>query len=526
MELGGGNKYIASHPPHCSLLIWYLCLVRYFISSPPVNLNTKTSPSLSVYAVQVHIGVTIGALLCVGVMFLGFTALGGAFVPGCPFRSGFSGVMEFIFEILSITPRCAWKWLRWLASKWVPSKGPPSPSQGPIKWIQRPSSLITLLCGITFLAIECAWIYGSSGWISLVFFPIAIPIAHLAQQKVDHKPQKYKVSQLAAWAFLGLLLWMISNFYFSHGSSSSSSSSSVTISERILLIVLYLIVMVGSLFAFRMFSKMAKSMADTGEIDAIAWLLITAPPQHPATFFKKAGQMTDSDSIGRDYRPRLLESLMPLLTLLITSYHAPQHRTPDNHSPSSKTRRNFKIELKREQSDDFLDGRYRLPISLSLVDDDMGSIDEDPHLKNLEIYTACLARLSEFKDYEGNRLCLWEDAMQHPKLEQPLIDRLVEFANPRHHNQVGLRSAATKVLENYELDIEGKPVKSSLSSFVSSTTPLMLNINGPSTGQEPEQGHPNLHSPVVPDTRVEPADSSGEIELEEVKPEIGDADMC
>jgi hypothetical protein len=64
--------------------------------------------------------------------------------------------------------------------------------------------------------------------------------------------------------------------------------------------------------------------SDTGEIDAIlvlvAWLLITTPQSLP-TFFKKAGQMTGFDSIGRYwYWPRLLESLMHLLTLLITSY--------------------------------------------------------------------------------------------------------------------------------------------------------------------------------------------------------------
>ena len=52
---------------------------------------------------------------------------------------------------------------------------------------------------------------------------------------------------------------------------------------------------------------------------------------------------------------------MPLLTLLITSYHAPEHHTSDSHSPSSKPRRNFKIELKMEQSGDVLNGRYGLP---------------------------------------------------------------------------------------------------------------------------------------------------------------------
>ena len=152
-----------------------------------------------------------------------------------------------------------------------------------------------------------------------------------------------------------------------------------------------------------------------GEIDAIAWLLITTPPQYPGTFFKKAGQMTGSDSIGRDYRPRLLESLMPFLTHLITSHRVPELLSSDTHSPSS-----------------------------SLIFDS----------ENLEIYVACLARLSHFTDYEGSFWCLWEDARQHSKLEQPLIDKLVVFANPRCPFQVGLRSAATEVLEIYKLDTE------------------------------------------------------------------------
>ena len=224
---------------------------------------------------------------------------------------------------------------------------------------------------------------------------------------------------------------------------------------------------------------------------------------------------------------------MPLLNLLITSHNIPeQHHSSDTHSPSSKpiARRNFKIELKREQSDDILDGRYRLQTSLSLVDDDMGPIDEDPPLKNLEIYVACLARLSEFTDYEGSFWCLREDAMQHPKLDQPLIDILVALANPRHHFQVGLRSAAIKVLNNYDLDMEGIPVGSPttiepawrVATVLRGAASLILNVNG-SNRQDSEDGQPNLHRPVDPDTRVEPAHMSGEIE--EVKPEIGGSGM-
>jgi len=264
-------------------------------------------------------------------------------------------------------------------------------------------------------------------------------------------------------------------------------------------IALYVVVMLGIIGACWIFSKMSKSMADTGEIDAIAWLLTTAP-QHPATFFKKAGQMVGSDSIGCDYRPRLLESLLPLLTLLITSHHAPQDRTSE-----TIPRRSFKIELKREQSDDVLDGRYGLPTSLSLVYDDTGPIDEHQQLENLEIYVACLARLSEFTDNEGNPECLWEDTMQHPKLERQLIDKLVEFANPRHDFRGNLRSAATKVLNNYGLDMEGNSVSPatvvpvrSVCAFLRSADLFGVRI------LLQERGHFELGRPVELATRVEP----------------------
>ena len=40
MEHGRGDKYVAGHPAHCSLLVWGLCFVRYFMSSQ-VKLDAK-----------------------------------------------------------------------------------------------------------------------------------------------------------------------------------------------------------------------------------------------------------------------------------------------------------------------------------------------------------------------------------------------------------------------------------------------------------------------------------------------------
>ena len=132
--------------------------------------------------------------------------------------------------------------------------------------------------------------------------------------------------------------------------------------------------------------------------------------------------------------------------------------------------------------------------------------------------------------------------MQHPELERPLIDKLVVLANPRHGLQVGLRSAAVKVLNNYELDTEGNPVRipqaatrravvwgfasvlrsavSSIATQLKSTSSLMLNIDGQ------EQGHPNLHRPVEPASVVELPHFEPSGECEEREPVIGDSGMC
>ena len=98
MGHGWGDKYDANHPAHCSLLVWVLYLVRYFKSSPVKLVDTNTSPSLSIFAVETNLGSVIGTLLSIGLMFLGFTSLGAAFFPGCPFRSAFSELMLFIFR--------------------------------------------------------------------------------------------------------------------------------------------------------------------------------------------------------------------------------------------------------------------------------------------------------------------------------------------------------------------------------------------------------------------------------------------
>ena len=397
------------------------------------------------------------------------TSLAAAVLSECPFRSAISDVLQILFE----------SFRRLFEGLGLGS--------GNLSWKARRRLLIGFLAfAWVVLCAAVAYAALKLNKFIIAFTPIGIPVGYSLLQEPDHTPQKYKLPQLAAWAFLFITLTIILSTCF----------------DSLTFILLYVTGVLGVGFLCLMFGKMSRSMKDTGEIDAMAWLLITEPPQYPATLFKKVGQKTVFDSITSDYyqptlglyyqprpghyyRPRLLQSLMPHLTHLITSYHAPKNDThPTSSSKLSKT------ELKGEKSGDVLKS---LPTSLGVVDNDKGHIDED--LKNVEIYTACLARLSDFTDSEGSFWCLWEDARQHPKLEQPLVDKLEWFVI---HSQGGLKSAATKVLKNYNLDMKGNPAVNSRAS-------------------QEEQGHLKLY----PATDVEPAHSSEEVKG--VKREIG---MC
>ena len=51
-----------------------------------VELNTKSSFSMSISVAQDIIGAVVAALFNAGLLFLGLTCLCRAFFPGCPFR--------------------------------------------------------------------------------------------------------------------------------------------------------------------------------------------------------------------------------------------------------------------------------------------------------------------------------------------------------------------------------------------------------------------------------------------------------
>ena len=331
---------------------------------------------------------------------------------------------------------------------------------------------------ILWLASNAAVAYATlitSTWFSLFFFSTTIPISYSARQEATHKPQKYKIPLLVACVFVFVILIMFLAAWFKSYST---------------FIPLFVVGVLVLAFGCWIFSNMSKSMADTGKTDAIAWLLETTPPPNPATFFKKVGQMTvdnfDDESAGCHYRSRLLGSLMPLLTPLITSYHAPEPPS----SPKSDDRRPL-----TKPGDDMVVVNNTVPIiNINAVPinntvlNNTAPIEEDLHLKNLEIYIACLGQLSKFDNSEGSYWCLKEDARQHPDLDKLLFDKLKELASKCHSGVV--KSAAIDVLINFgKLDKEGNlrhptPVLGSV--IVGSKNALADNgLNSQ------ERGHPN-----------------------------------
>ena len=398
METGGRDKYIASHLAHCSYHVWVLCSVSYFISFRPVLIINIIS-SLSISPVQAYIGYAVGVILVLGLTTLLVGSLAAAFAPACPFRSSFSTTIQLVFKFLLRLSR----WMCW---------GLP---QRKVRWLWIGS--LAFLWVTSCALIVYASLVNSTGFLALISIPVAITIAYAAEEEIIHKPQEYKVPHLVFLMFSIIAPPLAAVPPFTGFRQQQSYP---------IVLSLYTVGILVLLFTGWMGSRMAKSMVEWGEVDAVAWLLKSTSSQDPE-FFKKAAQIASLGSNGPHYRPRLLKSLMPLLSPLITSYHI-----------------------------DML---------------------EDSQMHHLGIYVSCLAILSDFTDYEGSFWRMREDARQHPRLdlnpkEQPLRNKLVELArNPRCSS---LRNAATKVLNNYGLNSQG--------DALSSAATLVQNIYESRTG--------------------------------------------
>ena len=361
-----------------------------FASSCPVSVMNIIFFSLTISPIQAYIGYIVGAILVLGLTTLLLTpSLAAAFAPACPFRSSFSTTIQLVSKFFL------------KLSKWM-CRGL---SQRKIRWLWIGS--LTFLWVASCALIAYASMVNSTGFLALVCIPVAITIAYAAHEEITHKPQEYKIPQLVFLMFIIIAPPLAAVAPFTG------------LKHRLSYPIVFSLYAIGILVLFFtgwMGSRMAKSMVEMGEVDAIAWLLKSTSSQDPESF-KKAGQIASLGSNSPHYRPRLLKSLMPLLSLLITSH------------------RNDRIDML-----------------------------EDLQMHHLEIYVSCLAVLSDLVDYEGSIWLMREDARQHPKLdsdpkEQPLRNKLVELAgNPRYRSS--LRSASTKVLNNYGLGSQGDTLRS------------------------------------------------------------------
>ena len=357
-----------------------------FTSSCPFSI-INIILSLSISPIQAYIGYVVGAILVLGLTTLLVTSLVAAFCASCPFRSSFSTIIQLVFNFLQKLSRWMCRGLSRRQIRWM--------------WIGNLTILWVASCAL----IAYASVVNSTGFLALICIPVAITIAYAAHEEITHKPQEYKVPHLVFLMFTIIAPPLAAVPPFT-GLKHQLSFPIVFSLYAIGILVLF--------FTGWMGGRMAVSMVETGEVDAIVWLLTSTSSQDPESF-KKAGQIASLGSNGPHYRPRLLKSLMPLLSLLITSH------------------RNDRIDMLGDQQ-----------------------------MHHLEIYVSCLAILSDFEDYEGSFWLMREDARQHPKLDsdpkvQPLRNKLVELArNPRYCSS--LRSASAKVLYNYGLDSQGMDI--------------------------------------------------------------------
>ena len=281
----------------------------------------------------------------------------------------------------------------------------------------------------------------SENILALVFVPLTITFSYAMEDKDNddkkenkeekdiRRPQTYMLPLFALGGFVIIGSILAAAGYF-------------TGSQKIF-IILYCVGMLVLFIVGGAARKLAKSSKKTRVIDAIAWLLNSeSTPSKIEPLLRKIGHVTlDNDEDGHNhYRARLLESLMPLLSSLITS---PRTKMLYDHS----------------------------------------------QLKDLETYVSCLAQLSDFKDDPFWSLSsrnlkllkhLREDAKWHPILEISLHRKLVEFIKDSRSND--LVQDAKVVLKNFgldELEDDLKLSKQQYDSEISGDASSMITLTEP-----------------------------------------------
>jgi hypothetical protein len=360
--------------------------VRYFTSDPEPFLIIIIF-STSLHVAQQAIGYVVGTVLTLGLISLFITSLAAVFIPACPFHSSFSTVIQLALEFPVELCR--------ILSRQMGFNGRlPTISQTKFQWL--------LIGG--FLGSSAVIGYLSStyfgGIFAVVFIPVAMIFAYSTQGgTIKHKPQRYRLPLWSLCFFLFIGSFLSAAGYFSRKSKK-------------VFIPLYVVGMLLLLLFGWMADRLSKSMKDTGKIDAIAWLLKTPSQCDRMELFKKAGRIASSPD-GSDYKPRLLESLFPLLASLIDSH---------DHT--------------------------------NMPHDDSG-------LQDLEVYVSCLAQLSDFPEVNGEGfMVLWEDEKRRPNLQvdDPLLHKkLMDLAtDPRYDDHPNLKNAAIALVNVYGLNDQGQ----------------------------------------------------------------------
>lgn len=379
-------KHIASHLNHCCYHVCVLYPVRYFIFAG-LFLIINIIFSISALALDIAIGYAVAVVMILGFVTLAITSLAAAFIPECPFYSPFSAIIRVLFK--SIRKYFTWR-------------------KGHRLWVSILASILSG-CGIAYGTLKY-----SENIFALVFIPLTITFSYAMadededkkdeakKDKKSRKPQRYRLPYFALGGFVVIGSILAAAGYF-NGSQN-------------IFIILYVVGM-SVLFLFGLAARnMAKSSKKTRDIDAMAWLTnseSTSSKIQP--LLKRIGQFTFDKDGHKHYQARLLESLMPLLSSLITSPHTKM-------------------------------------------------LYDNSQLKDLETYVSCLERLSDFKDDHWSwkfweketlrlLLSLREDAKLHPIFEDSLRQKLVELIIDSRSNN--LAEAARGVLKNFGLDEYG-----------------------------------------------------------------------
>jgi len=244
----------------------------------------------------------------------------------------------------------------------------------------------------------CVLRYNSGAYYAFICFPFAAGVSIFGDLPRSYeRPPKYGIEY---WIFLASIViapFVIAASYYSDTRFATFVGLFSTGCALLLLFTIF-----GS--------QLFKFTPETRETDAVAWLLDWTASQEPS-YFRKAGEISKKPKDDRCQHPKdenydhrkafLLTSLLPLLSSLITS----------------------KIQYRDSNQEE---------------------------TKDLEIYVACLAQLSNFEPFGGS---IWKNqsALVHPENVESLVESLEKILGVKAWESNSLlRSAAQDALKHYK----------------------------------------------------------------------------